>query len=157
MREEIDPDEAETLSQAERLQYFDELSERIDSEVVDLAWQRATEGPLGRLLAEQLGSNVRVAEATCASSHCRVKLSHPEWARMPPGLMFAFDVARASLQVTEVQYDNRDEGATTLYFKRGSAPAARAALADPVPPDAVVANSALANTAPANGALTDTE
>ncbi len=164
-REEPDPGEVEALSRAERLQYFDALSARIDSEATDGAWRSATEGPLARLISEQLGSKVSVAEATCASSYCRVQLNHPEWARLPPDLMFAFDLARTSLQVTEAEYDNRDEGATTLYFKRGSAPANQADLADTVPsdtvpsgtvsPESVPPETVVANTTA--GALTDTE
>ncbi len=119
---ELEPDDEEHLAEEARIQHFDALSRRIDGEVVDGAWRHETEEPLKRLMVQHLGPKVGVAEATCASTHCRVKLTHPEWSRIPPGWTFAFDLARASLEVTEAQYDNRDEGVTTLYFKRGPAP-----------------------------------
>jgi len=128
--EELDSEGAEAESQAVRNDHFDELSRRIDREVVDGSWRHATEGPLKSLIAKHLGSKVSVTEATCASTSCRVQLSHPEWPRIPPGWMFALDVARASLEVTEAEYDNRAEGTTTLYFKRGPAPAHQVALVD---------------------------
>ena len=127
---ELDPEEAEDLSQATRIRHFDELSRRIDTEVVDGAWRHATEEPLKRLIAEHLGPKVSVAGVTCASTFCRLRLSHPEMPRVPASSMFAFDLARSSLDVTEVEYDNRDEGVTTLYFKRGPAPATQPALAE---------------------------
>ncbi len=127
---ELEPDDQEVLAQEARIQHFDELSGRVDREVVDGAWRHETEGPLRQLMSQHLGPKVRVSEATCASTLCRVKLSHPDFARIPPGFMFAFDVARAPLAVTEVEYDNREERVTTLYFKRGPAPAAQTALAD---------------------------
>jgi hypothetical protein len=120
--DELDPEDEEILAQEAQALHFDALNRRIDTERVDGAWRHETEGPLKQLMTQHLAPKIRVSEATCASSFCRVKLDHPEWSRIPPGWMFEFDLARASLEVTEVQYDNREEGATTLYFKRGPAP-----------------------------------
>jgi hypothetical protein len=121
--DELELEDEELLAEEARTEHFDELSRRIDGEVVDGAWRHETEGPLARLMSQHLGPKVSVSEATCASTFCRVKLSHPDWARIPPGSTFAFDLARASLEVTDVQYDNRSEHVTTLYFRRGPAPA----------------------------------
>jgi hypothetical protein len=128
--EDLEPEDEEHLAAEARIEHFDELSRRVDGEVVDGAWRHATQGPLERLMSQHLGSKLRVADATCASSFCRVKLSHPERSRISPAGLFEFDLARASLELTDVQYDNRDEGATTLYFRRGPAPATQPAAAD---------------------------
>jgi hypothetical protein len=127
---ELEPEDEEILAEEARIKHFDELSRRIEAEVVDGAWRHQTEAPLKRLLSQHLGPQIMVAEATCASSFCRVKLTHPDLPRLPTSGIFEFDVARASLEVTEVQYDNRQPGLTTLYFKRGPAPATQPALAD---------------------------
>jgi hypothetical protein len=125
---EADQLELEEQARQTRIQYFDELSRRIDTEAIDGAWRHDTEGPLKQLLAKHLGPEISVAEATCASSYCRVKLNHPQSPRLR-GSTFSFDLARASLEVTEVSFDNREQGTTTLYFKRGPAPATQLAEA----------------------------
>lgn len=116
----------EEQARQERIRYFDELSRRVDTERIDGAWRHHTEAPLQQLLAQHLGPEISVAEATCASTYCRVKLSHPQ-SPLLRASTFSFDLARASLEVTEVSFDHREEGTTTLYFKRGPAPAAQLA------------------------------
>lgn len=120
---------SEDQARQARIEYFDQLSKRVDTEEVDGDWRHHTEAPLKDLLAEHLGREVSLAEVTCASTYCRVKLSHPQSPRLRSGPGFEFDLARASLEVTEVSFDNREEGATTLYFKRGPAPAPQLAEA----------------------------
>ena len=118
IREEIDPEEEARRDDEERARFLDELSRRVDTEPVEGAWRHDTESGIRRLISEHLGSHVTVSEATCASSLCRVKLSHPEWPHIPQDKMFKFDTNRASLGTSQIQFDTRKDRATTLYFMR---------------------------------------
>src|SRR5262245_3751504 len=62
--DELEPEDEELLAQETRKKHFDELSQRVDTEVVDGAWRHATEVPLKRLLSEHLGPKLGVSEAT---------------------------------------------------------------------------------------------
>jgi hypothetical protein len=126
VEEQTDPDEVARQAEEKRAKFFDELSQRIDTETIDGAWRHRTEGPLKRLLVQHLEPEASISEATCASSFCRVKLSHPNSSRIPSNKVFDFISDRTSLEVGEVLFDYREERVTTLYFKRGEAPTARA-------------------------------
>jgi hypothetical protein len=124
------PEQQERRVQQVRIEHFDALDRRVDTELVDGRWRHETEQPLRQLMTKYLAPEITVSEATCASTLCRVKLSHPAWPHIPATKLFEFNVARASLEVTEIQYDNRADGTTTLYFKRGPAPASIPATPD---------------------------
>jgi hypothetical protein len=97
--EEVDPKEQERRLEQVRVEHFDALSRRVDTELVDARWQHETEQPLKQLMSKHLGPDFTVSEATCASTLCRVKLEHRAWPRIPTAKVFEFDMARASLEV----------------------------------------------------------
>jgi hypothetical protein len=117
-REQLDPEEEERLVREARIAFWDELSDRVDTEPPDPAWRRATEPVITRVIPEQLGPQASVDEVVCSSSLCRAKLTHPEWPRIPSDKFAQFALNRGSLGTMEIQLDTREEGATILYFLR---------------------------------------
>jgi|GEM_PF-1759745 len=122
VHEQLDPEEQARRGDGERAAFLADLSRRVDTEPVDGAWRHDTETGIRRLISEYLGPKVSISEATCASSVCRVKLSHPEWPHLPQDKMIQFDSNRASLGTSQIQFDPSDERATTLYFMRDQVP-----------------------------------
>jgi hypothetical protein len=120
-QEALDPDEERRALRAGRIEFWDGLSDRVDTEPFDPAWRRETEPTITRVLSQRLGPQAHVDEVVCGSSTCRVKLSHPEWPRIPDDEFFDFTMNRESLETMEIQVDSRDEGATVLYFLRKDA------------------------------------
>jgi hypothetical protein len=105
-------------TRAARSAALDGLSRRVDSELVDAAWSPQTERTIERVISAQLGPAVSVAEATCGSTICRAKLSHPGSPRISDEAFLHFTLNRASLGSMEIQLDTRAEGSTVLYFLR---------------------------------------
>lgn len=94
------------------------LSRKLDSEAVDPTWSQETEGTIARVISRELGPAVSVAEAKCATTICRAKLSHPGSPRIPDDQLVKFTLHRDSLGTMELQLDTRAEGTTTLYLLR---------------------------------------
>lgn len=116
------PDAGEALAAAQlgaaRIAFLDELERRVESEARDPAWSRETEATLARVIPNQLGPAVTIAEARCGTTICRTRLSHPQSARIPDDEFVRFTLNRESLGTMEIQLDTRADGTTTLYFLR---------------------------------------
>lgn len=105
-------------ARAARSAFLDGLNRRVDGEAVDPAWSPQTEATIERVLSVQLGPAVSVAAATCRSTVCRAKLSHPGSPRISDEAFLHFTLNRESLGNMEIQLDSRADGSTVLFFLR---------------------------------------
>jgi len=116
--EPLDPAAEERQARETENAFWAELQARVDAEVVDAAWRRETEPVITKVISAQLSPEVRVDQVFCASSLCRVTLSHPSWPVIPSDRLGRFALNRESLGSMEMQLDGRKAGESTLYFLR---------------------------------------
>lgn len=113
-----EPELAEAELRETRIRFWDAMSDQVDTEEIDPAWRNTTEPVLEQAIP-RLGPQVSIAETSCASTLCRVKLNHPEWPHIPNERFSDFVMNREGpLASMEIRLDIRDEGNTTLYFVR---------------------------------------
>lgn len=112
--QEDDPE----MQRAQQEAFLDELEERFKAEPVDRAWRLEKESALQTTAGVLQGSGVSLEQAQCASSMCKVKLSHPSLRRPPrPAIIdFLMAVHKEGSPLTRLAFNFKyEDGATILY------------------------------------------
>lgn len=123
-------EDAQVLSPRERLEaerrraeearaiVLQELNDRVDTEPLDPTWRVETERSIHRVVPDHLGPNVELEEVLCASTLCRVGLSHPQQERIPNEEILQLVHDEEGLGHLGMSFDYSEKGYTTLYLRR---------------------------------------
>jgi hypothetical protein len=112
--EDDDPE----MQQAQREAFLDELEERFNAEPVNRAWQVEKESALQSTAGVLQASGVSLEHAQCASSMCKIKLSHPALRRPPRAAIMDFlrAVHAEGSPLTRLAFNFKyEDGKTILY------------------------------------------
>jgi hypothetical protein len=106
------------LERVQREAYLSELEDRFKAEPVDRAFRLEKEAALQLTGGALAGSGVSLESAECASSMCKVKLTHPSLRRPPRTAIIDFlrAVHAEGSPLTRLAFNFKyEDGATTLY------------------------------------------
>lgn len=112
------PDEERERQRAEREAFLAELDERVATEPVDHAFRSEKESAITSATATLGAHGVALEKAECASSTCKIRLSHPSHDRLPRGAAMEFlkAVHAPGSALTQLAFNFKYEnGATVLY------------------------------------------
>lgn len=112
------PAEDRERQRVEREVFLAELDERFATEPVNQAFRSENESAIANTAAALRGHGVTLEDAECASSMCKVRLSHPGHGRLPQSavmeLIKAAQTPGSALARLAFNF-KYEEGATTLY------------------------------------------
>jgi len=111
-------DDDPEMQRAQQEAFLDELEARFKAEPVHRAWQLEKESALQSTAGVFRGSGVILEHAQCASSMCKVELSHPSLRRLPRTAVvdFLMAVHAEGSPLTRFAFNFKyEDGATTLY------------------------------------------
>ncbi|WP_437946645.1 hypothetical protein WME98_37985 [Sorangium sp. So ce296] len=96
--------------------FYQELSDRVEREPPDPRWRAEAEEELGAKLREALPREVQVTALACASTLCRLELSHPQMDTLSSALVEKL-IARAVVGDMGTNFQ-RFPGRTRVYLSR---------------------------------------